>query len=122
MVTYCVEGCSNQSRLNRNVSYHEIPDQERKDIMNAWVRAIARSIYLKLSMCLLITLPKIHLMKDSFDESQELKRCLLCGNLKYILKPDAVSSLFPNGKAVNKSGSGSVHLFICSKLSVNKNI
>ena len=63
-----------------------------------------------------------HFTVDSFDERQELKQLLLCGNLKYILKPDAVSSLFPNRKAINKSGSGSVRLLICSKLSENKNI
>ena len=46
--------------------------------------------------------------KDSFDESQELKRGLLGGNLQYILKPDVVPSLFPNGKAVNKSVSSNI--------------
>ena len=46
--------------------------------------------------------------KDSFDESQELKRRLLGGNLQYILKPDVVPSLFPNGKAVNKSVSSNI--------------
>ena len=49
-----------------------------------------------------------HFTEDSFDESQELKRRLLGGNLKYILKPDAVPWLFPNGKAVNKSVSSNV--------------
>ena len=57
-----------------------------------------------------------HFTKDSFNEIQELKQCLLGGNLKYTLKSDAAPSLFPNGKAVNKSGSGSGHWFICSKL------
>ena len=46
--------------------------------------------------------------KDSFDESQELKRRLLGGNLQYILKPDVVPSLVPNGKAVNKSVSSNI--------------
>ena len=75
MVTYCVKGCSNQSRLNKNVSYQKIPGQETKDIRDAWIKAIARPD---------------HFTEDSFDESQELKRRLLGGNLKYILKPDAV--------------------------------
>ena len=44
MVTCCVKGCSNQSRLNKNVSYNKIPGQERKDIKNAWIRAITRPI------------------------------------------------------------------------------
>ena len=49
-----------------------------------------------------------HFTEESFDESQELKRRLLGGNLKYILKPDAVPSLFPNGKTINKSVSSNV--------------
>ena len=100
MVTYCVKGCSNQSRLNKNVSYHKIPAQERKDIRDAWIRAIARPALPKaIHVC------SDHFTEDSFDESQELKRRLLGGNLKYILKPDAVLYLFPNGKAFNKSVS-----------------
>ena len=96
-MTCKVKGCSNQSRLNKNVSYHKISGHERKDIRDVWIRAIARPV-----------LPKAihgsseHFTEDSFDESQEPKRCLLGGNLQYILKPDAVPSLFPNGKAVNK--------------------
>ena len=50
--------------------------------------------------------------KDSFDESQELKQHLLGGNLQYTLKPDAVPSLFPNGKAVNKSVSSNIEKMI----------
>ena len=49
-----------------------------------------------------------HFTEDSFDESQELKWRLFGGNLKYILRLDAVPSLFPNGKAVNKSGSSNI--------------
>ena len=104
MITCCVKGFSSQSRLSKNVFYHKIPGQERKDIRNAWIRAIARPV-----------LPKAfhvcpdHFTEDSFDESQELKRHLLGGNLKYILKPDAVPSLFPNGKAVNKSVSSNIY-------------
>ena len=93
-----VKGCSNQSRLNKNVSYHKIPGHERKDIRDAWIRAIARPVLPKA-----IRGSSDHFTKDSFDESEELKRRLLGGNLQYILKPDAVPSLFPNGKAVNKS-------------------
>ena len=58
-----------------------------------------------------------HYTEDSYGESQELKQHFLGGNWKCILKPVVIPYLFPNGKAVNKSGSGSVHLFICSKLS-----
>ena len=39
-----VKGCSNQSRLNKNVSYQKIAGQERKDIKVAWIRAIARPV------------------------------------------------------------------------------
>ena len=46
-----------------------------------------------------------HFTEDSFDESRELKQRLLGGSLKYILKPDAVPPLFPNGKTINKSRS-----------------
>ena len=46
--------------------------------------------------------------KDSFDESQELKQRFLGGSLQYILKPAVVPSLFPNGKAVNKSVSSNI--------------
>ena len=49
-----------------------------------------------------------HFTEDSSDESQELKRRLLGGNLRYILKPDAVPSLIANGLAVNKSVSSNV--------------
>ena len=103
MVTRCVKGCSNQSRLNKSVSYHKIPGQKRKDIRDAWIKVITR-----------LVLPKAfhvrsdHFTEDSFDESQELKRRLLGGNLRYILKPDAVPSLFANGLAVNKSVSSNV--------------
>ena len=103
MVTCCVKGCSNQSRLNKNVLYHKIPGQERKDIRDAWIRAIARPVLPKtIHVC------SDHFTKNSFDESQELKQCFLGGNLKYILKPDAVPSLFPNGNVVNKSVSSNV--------------
>ena len=92
-----VKGCSNQSRLNKNVSYHKIPGKERKDIRDAWIRATTRPVSKA------IHVSSDHFTKDLFDESQELKGHLLCGSLRYILKPDAVPSLFPNGKAVNKS-------------------
>ena len=49
-----------------------------------------------------------HFTEDLYDESQEIKRRLPGGNLKYILKPDGVPLLFPNGMAVNKSVSSSV--------------
>ena len=107
MVTCCVKGCSNQSRLNSNVSYHKIPGEERKDIRDAWIKAIDRPVLPKaVHVC------SNHFTEDSFDESQELKRRLIGGNLKHILKPDAVPSLFPNAKAVNKSGSSNVEATI----------
>ena len=31
MVTCCVKGCLNQSKLNKNVSYHKVLGEERKD-------------------------------------------------------------------------------------------
>ena len=102
MVTCYMKGCSNQSRLNKNVSYHKIPGQERKDIKKAWTRAIARPK--AVHVC------SDHFTEDSFDENQEITWHLLGGNLKYILKPDAVPPLFPNGKAVKKSWPSSVHL------------
>ena len=117
MVTCCVKGCSNQSRLNKSISCHKLPGQGRKYIRDAWIRATARPVLPKAAnVC------SDHDTEDSYDESQELKQCLLGGNLKFILKPDAVPSLFLNGKDVKKSGSGSVNLFICSKPSGNKNI
>ena len=103
MIIYCVKGCSNQSRLNKNTSSHKIPGQERKDIRDAWIRAITRPVLPKaIHVC------SDHFTEDSFDESQKLKQCLLGGNLKYIVKPDAIQSFFPNGKAVNKSVSPNV--------------
>ena len=103
MITYCVKGCSNQSRLSKNASCHKIPGQERKDIRDAWIRAITRPVLPKaIHVC------SDHFTEDSFDESQELKRCLPGGNLKYILEPDGVPSSFPNGKTVNKSVSSNV--------------
>ena len=103
MITYCVKGCSNQSRLSKNASCHKTPGQERKDVRDAWIRAITRPVLSKaIHVC------SDHFNEDRFDESQELKRCLLGANLKYILKPDAVPSSFPNGKAVNKSVSSNL--------------
>ena len=93
MFTCCVKGCSNQSRLNKIVSYHKIPGQERKDIRDAWIKAIARPVLPKaIHVC------SDHFTEDLFDESQELQQRLLGGNLKYILKPDVVPSLFPKLK------------------------
>ena len=89
--------------MNSNVSYHKIPGQERKDVGDAWITAIVRPVLLKaVHVC------SDHFTEDSFDESQELKWRLLGGNLKYILKPDAVPSLFPNGKVVNKLVSSNI--------------
>ena len=103
MITCCIKGCSNQSRLNKSLSYHKIPGQKRKDIRDAWIKAIARLVLPKaIHVC------SDHFTEDSSDESQELKRRLLGGNLRYILKPDAVPSLFANGLAVNKSVSSNV--------------
>ena len=69
MVTCCVKGCLNQSRLNKNVSYHKIPCQERR-----YKRCLDKGnclTSLTYSCC-----------KDSFDESQELKQSLLGSNLR----------------------------------------
>ena len=60
------KGCTNQSRLNKNVSYHKIPGKERKDIRDAWIRAIARPVPKA------IHVSSDHFTKDLFDESQEL--------------------------------------------------
>ena len=43
MVTCCLKDCSNQSRLNKHVSYHKIPGEEGKDIRDTWIKAITRS-------------------------------------------------------------------------------
>ena len=86
--------------------FHIIKYQARREklyIRDAWIRAIARPVFSKA-----IHVSSDHFTKDSFDESQELKRRLLAGNLQYILKPDAVPSLFPNGKTVNKSVSSTI--------------
>ena len=88
--------------MNKNVSYHKTPDQKRKNIRDAWTRTIARPVLSKaIHVC------SNHFTEDSF-ESQELKPPLLGGNLKCILKPDVFSSLFPNGKAVNRSVSSDI--------------
>ena len=58
-----VKGCSNQSRLNKNVSCHKIPGQERKDVRDAWIRAIARPVLPKAT-----DVSSDHFNKDSFDE------------------------------------------------------
>ena len=36
MVTYLVKGCSNQSRLNKNVCYHKVLEGERK--LNSYIK------------------------------------------------------------------------------------
>ena len=72
-------GMEFQSRLNKNVSYHKIPGQDRKHIRDAWIRAITRPVLPKaVHVC------PDHLTKDLCDESQELKQHLLSGNLKCI--------------------------------------
>ena len=99
MATWYVKSCLNQSRLNQNVSYHKIPDRERKDIRDAWIKAIARPVFSKaIHMC------SDYFTKVSFDESQELKRHLPSGN--------SVPSLFPDGMAVNKSVSSNIEKMI----------
>ena len=55
----------------------------------------------------------IHACSDHFTEVHLMKakrspQHLLGDILKYILKPDAVPSLFPNGKTVNKSVSPNI--------------
>ena len=68
MVTCCVKGCPSQSRWNKNVSYQKIPGQERKDIRDAWIKAIARPASPKaIQVC------PDHFTEDLLDESQELK-------------------------------------------------
>ena len=68
MVTCCVKGCPNQSRWNKNVSYQKIPGQERKDIRDAWIKAIVRPASPKtIQVC------SDHFTEDLPDESQELK-------------------------------------------------
>ena len=62
MVTCCVKGCWNQSRLNKNVSYHKIPDEEKKDIRDAWIKTIARPVLPKVVHVCSYQL-KIHLIK-----------------------------------------------------------
>ena len=66
MVTCCVEGCSNQSGLNKNVFYHKIPGQDQKDVRDAWIRRISRPVLHKV-----VHVCSNHFTKDSFDESQE---------------------------------------------------
>ena len=89
MVTWCVKGCSNQSSLKKNVSYRKIPRQWRKKILDAWIKAIARPVLSKaVHVC------SDHFTEDSFDESQELKRRVLGGNLKCIIKPDVAHPYF----------------------------
>ena len=98
-----VKSCSTKSRSNKNVSHYKIPGQERKNLRDAWIRAIARPVLPKA-----VDVSSDHFTKDSFDESQELKQHILSGNLQYIFKPDVVPFLFLNGKVVNKSVSSNI--------------
>ena len=41
LFTCCVKVFSNQSRSNKNLSYHKIPDQERKKTRDAWISQIS---------------------------------------------------------------------------------
>ena len=88
MITCCVKGCSNQSRLNKRISCNRLPDKRRKDKRDAWIKTINKPVLHKA-----IHICSIHSMEDSFDESQELKLFLLGTKLKYFLKPDAFPSL-----------------------------
>ena len=38
MVTYCLKGCSNQSILNKNVSYHKVYIRWREKILHSYLR------------------------------------------------------------------------------------
>ena len=92
MVSSYVKGCSNLSRLNKKVSYDKIPGKKKKK--DAQIKTIERSALPKaIHVCF------AHCMEDYFNESQELSRFFL----KYLLKPDAVSFIFANGKVGNKA-------------------
>ena len=89
--------------MNKNVSYHKIQGQEKKDTTDVWIKTIARPVLSK----------AIHACSDHFTEVHLMKakrspQHLLGDILKYILKPDAAPSLFPNGKTVNKSVSSNI--------------
>ena len=47
MVHCCVKDCSNQSRLNKNVSYQKILDEKRKEIRDDWIKLITRPVLRK---------------------------------------------------------------------------
>ena len=74
-----MKGCSNQSRLNKNVSFHKIPGQDRKDIRDAWIRAIARPVLPKV-----VDVCSDYFTEDLFHGSQELKQRLLGIDLNHM--------------------------------------
>lgn len=98
MLTCCVNCCSNQSRLNKNICYYTIRGKERKDIRDVCIKATFKLGCFKIShVC------PGHFMGNYFDEIQELKQCLLGSQSRpFLLTADAVPSLFPNMKDSNK--------------------
>ena len=71
MVTCCEKGCSKQSRLNKSVYFNKLPSKKIKDKRDTWIKAMNRSVLHKtIHVC------SVYSMKDSSNESQELKRLL----------------------------------------------
>ena len=65
MISCCVKGFSNQSRLNKHVSCNRLLDKKIKDKRDAWIKTINKSALNKaVHVC------SIQSMEDSFDESQ----------------------------------------------------
>ena len=85
MITCCVKGCSNQSRLNKKVSYHKIPIELREKLGET--TAIGESLLKKVENLFLHTSIKIsenldikRLRWNKIDSSKE----------KNILRKDAL--------------------------------
>ena len=94
MVASSVQGHSNQPRLNNKCLLLQNTRQREK----RYKGCLDKCKWLpKTSHVCSVQLKK----EDHFDQSQEMKRHPLCSKLKYLLKLNVFTTLFPNGEAGN---------------------
>ena len=84
-------GCTNHTDTRKDISFHSLPNENRKPIRQAWIKAIRRE-----------TLPKVcficaeHFDESCFDQSYDCKMKLMPGSsqVKRKLNKDAIPTIF----------------------------
>ena len=96
----CAWGCNNQPKLNKNVTYHILPKDQR--IANQWIKNISRP---RTNLPKVVYLCSEHFEESCFDAHHDMKRRLLPesskSRIKRILNKDAVPTIFPQNPAKN---------------------